>query len=307
MAFRKYVKKAVRSAKKFVKKRYGFNKKSKHVKFGRIAKDVMMLKQMVNAEKKRYYITPQNQTVGDITTLAPLYTVFLGTAQAYTISPFSIGQVYATSATACVPGWSACDITPYPSQSNPFSGREGSSIKLHSSYMRFQVSQQTSLNAPMKIQGYIVQVKGMPITSSANLLTYVNNMFLTDPFVIGTGINSGSGIIDRSSDLDPDFRGQYSVLRKFNLNLPIDTYSGSTQVKEYKVGMKYGRGKGHHIRYNQNTNVCTNGQLIMILLPDIGNASGTTYTGNGSTSLPLTTSTTGANINFNIAHYYYDN
>lgn len=54
MPFRKLANQAYKGAKKAVKKRYGLNKKSTGLKYGKIASDVMMLKKMVNAEKKSY-------------------------------------------------------------------------------------------------------------------------------------------------------------------------------------------------------------------------------------------------------------
>lgn len=64
MVFRKAAKRAYTGAKKFVKKRYGLNKKSKGLKYGKIASDVMMLKKMINAEKKSYQQSFPFATVG---------------------------------------------------------------------------------------------------------------------------------------------------------------------------------------------------------------------------------------------------
>ena len=132
MPLKKYVKKA----KKFVKKRYGLNKKSKGLKLGTLASDVMMLKKMVNAEKKYH-----NYTAG----------------QAY-----AFGQVNGTTNS----GMLCYDITPLVTQGNGPDGRQGASIKLCSSLYQFQITQQSAIYFPAKVFIDFWINKGQPITTT---------------------------------------------------------------------------------------------------------------------------------------------
>lgn len=120
MPYGKYAKKAYRSAKKAIKKRYGFNKKSKSVKFVKMAKDIMMLKEMVNAEKKSF-------SLKDATSL-------------------SCGQVYGNlTGTVCY------DITPLILAGSAADQRTGNSVNLHSALYQFQLQQQSSATLANKV------------------------------------------------------------------------------------------------------------------------------------------------------------
>lgn len=130
------LKKTVRSyakkAKKFVKKRYGLNKKAKGVNTGAIARDVAKLAMMINAEKK-YFQYPTNS--------------------------FTMGQVLASGSGAV-----ALDMTPYITQGTDATTRNGNSIKLTTSMFQFQFIQQANAVTDVNIIVDMIQLM-VPITS----------------------------------------------------------------------------------------------------------------------------------------------
>lgn len=139
-----YIKRSIRTqakrAKKFVKQRYGFNKKSSGLNLGTMANDVMMLKKMVNAEKKTY------QNVFSIN---------------------SVGQVNGQDTGAL-----CLDITPYVQQGVAVDQRTGNSFKLTSALYEFQLNQQSSLQTAQHLIFEWWSVKGTQL-SSADALTYL--------------------------------------------------------------------------------------------------------------------------------------
>ena len=115
----KYVKRAVRRVKKAVKKRYGFNKKSKGIKYGTMARDVAKLAQMINAEKKTYQLSYNSQYTGQV-------------------------LINATGA-LCY------DITPLLAQGTATDQRTGASVKLHSALYQFQINQMVGATLSNKL------------------------------------------------------------------------------------------------------------------------------------------------------------
>ena len=123
-----------------MKKRY--TKKTGGLKFGRIAKDVMMLKKLVNVEKKRYD---------------------------YTISSLTLGQVNNNTS-----GTNALDITPILSSGSGYSQRNGASVKIVSMFCKFQFWQQVNNNHPMKGRIELWKAKGVPQTAPTLLQDLYN-------------------------------------------------------------------------------------------------------------------------------------
>nr|WAE42348.1 MAG: capsid protein [Cressdnaviricota sp.] len=143
-----YAKKTYNKAKKVVKKRYFSGKGYSKPKMVQMAKDVSMLKGLVNAEKKRYII---NST-----------------------TPLLVAQLNGNSS-----GNAILDVTPIPTEGVTYSTRNGASIKLHSALFRFQIYQQVNRISPMKLKFYLFYVKGLPqSTGSMNLL-------VANPFISG--------------------------------------------------------------------------------------------------------------------------
>ena len=258
-------------------------------------------------EKKRFYIAPIALTNGDITCAAPQSAVRSGGQLTSLIQPFPIGQQNAQSGsfgTTTIGGWSAFDITPYPIENNGFAGREGSQIKLNSTYAQFKFTQMSANTlTPIKIRMTIVHVQGQPQTPAGVFEAFYLNSALPN----GTGINSNNGIIDYNSTISPDQYGQFKVIYSKSVTLWQDNIDAGLQVRNHVIKLKYNRGAGHTIRYIQNSTTPANGQLVMLMTADAGNIGETwAYTGNGAATLVNNSIASGALCNFNICHYFTD-
>lgn len=186
---------AVKRGAKFVKRRYLANPKT-GVK--NIVKDVMFLKSMLNAEKKRFNESYTNQTVA---------------------------QVDGNSS-----GHLCLDVTPDPVSGAGYAQRTGASIKIHSMFTRIQAYQQSATNHPIRIKCFLVKVKGTP----QNTTFFIQQFLQSNPFVSGTG----SDTFDYYSSRNPDFFKQYEVLRTCTLKVYGDQLSNQTQIADRKMGMK---------------------------------------------------------------------
>lgn len=149
----KFVKRIAKKAGSAIKKRYFKGKGYSKPKLVQMAKDVMLLKKMVNAEKKRFVISSVSQ---------------------------AFGQVNANAN-----GYYALDITPTPSQGTTSITRNGNSIRLHSSYLQFQFAQQSSANQPIKGEILLFRVNGDNVS---NVSTWLNSYFNANPFITGANI-----------------------------------------------------------------------------------------------------------------------
>ena len=272
-------------------------------------KTVQSFKKMFNkmAEKKRFYIAPVALTNGDITCVAPRDAFRNGGGNTGFVQPFPLGQQFASTVnfgTTTIGGWASMDITPYPTETNGFGGREGSSINLNSSYMQFKFTQMSGNTlTPIKIRMTIVHVLGAPQTSAGALEAFYLNSCLPN----GTGINSNNGIIDYNSSISPDQRHQFKVIYNKSATVWQDNIDAGLQVKNHVIKLKYNKGAGHVVRFQQNTTTVTGGQLVMFLTADAGNTSTAwDYTGNGALTLVNNTLSSAALVNFNICHYFTD-
>lgn len=254
--------------KRAAKKRYFQGKGYSKPKLVQMAKDVTYLKSVLNPEKKLFAMSNNSLSIGQVS----------GNAN----------------------GFYAVDITPIPAQGTTSITRNGNSLKLHSTFMRFQFQQQTATTNPIKIRMYVVLVKGTP---NASVGTYPSGiMFDANPFV------TGASIYDYHSSMNADYFGTYKILRKKELTIKTDTIAGNNSITDVTMPMKYFRGKGHHIRFAADgSQTIADGQLILVLVADTGNISSSTActlpgVANGSTPI-----NTGSYFAYNIQHYFYDN
>ena len=174
---------AIRRIKRFAKKAYNSRiaktiRKATGNRYGRtrkqllnkgiprLYKDVMMIKNMVNDEKKVY-------------------------EQTYTAT---VGQCNINADT----GYYAVDITPIPSQGVTATTRNGASIKLNSMVFRGQATQQTNLNTDLKFTIYIIRTVGQTQTVDSTL---VNKFLIADVLTTCTDHNS-----NRNQNYFRDFR-----------------------------------------------------------------------------------------------------
>lgn len=246
---------------KALAKRY--NDKGKF-QYQQILKDIMMIKSLMNVEKKRH----QN-----------LYT------------DLSVGQCNENAS-----GYLALDLTPVMSQGVTDSTRNGSSIKLVSSFMKMQIYGQVNTAAGIRLKILYFKTRGRPVT---NLNDEIIDFFLPNPWVNNL---SSTVIIDYNSKRNPDYAGNLILIRTRYVSLKPDNISGQHTITNCQIGMKY---KNHHVRFDGNTNDVTGGQIICYILADTGNCSATT----NSTLLGIlhTGLLTGAYIQCENTSYYVDN
>lgn len=270
---KKFVKKAGKRIYRGLKQRYsGWNGIRNGVND---VASVAKLAAMINAEKRRI-----TQTI-----------------QASSLNCF--GQFNQTSSTTATSGHYVYDFTPIVAQGNGITERSGSSIKLTSSYMKFQFVQMDNASGMINFKGYFIQVLGTP----QNVGTMANQFLQPNLFI--TGVNT----LDYNSLIKPDFLGQYKILKTIKGTVNADNIAGQTMITEKIVKFKWNKGKGHHIRYDGNTNTIADGQIIFIMTADVGNNS-VTFSNTGTPSINgvfARGAGTGIYLNMSAIHYYYDN
>lgn len=255
-------------------------------------------------EKKIWVTTPFTNTLSDVQTNNPyINAYFAGNAITYTQGPIAVGQIYNPTSSNAFSAWSAFDVTPYPTQGVGYRNRIGSKITLTGMTSRFQIFHQTGAASPIKLKMVFIALKGQAIQTG--LVNFINNMYSVNPMVQGTGINSGNGIVDYNSDLAPDFRGQYKILRTKTVRLSEDFLTGAIQIKEVRVGLKFPRG--HTVMFNQDTNNIVQGQIFVLLMADCGNITPSiTFSGDGANTLPITAFQSGLLVNPMVRTFYTD-
>lgn len=227
-----------------------------------LAKDVSMLKGMVNVEKKRHEINSYDN---------------------------SLGQIIANGN-----GYGQFEITPLPSQGTGYSGREGSSILFKAFHLALQFRQQNNTLVPIKIDTYIVQTRNGATLDATQ-------MFQANKYIYA---KDSVSIIDANSARNPDYFGDFKVLKKKTIWIRQDQASTSqVQTKNVHIGMKF--RKGHHVRFSGNSNTPTNSRFFVLMLCDIGN--GSALTASSLTAVPYTTQLTGLYYNLDHVSYFIDN
>jgi len=260
------------------------------------------------SEKKRFYIAPVALTNGDITCVAPQASSKDGGNSTGFIQPFLIGQQYTAIgsmgyASATMGGWAAFDMTPHPTENNGFAGREGSSINLNSTYAQFKFAQQSANTlTPIKIKMVILHVLGATQTPQAVMEAYYLNSALPN----GSGIGNNNGLIDYNSTVSPDQYGQFRRIYQKSITLKQDDVDAGLQVVSHVIKLKYNKGKGHIIRFLQNTTTVVGGQLIMLMTADAGNSGNYEFNGVGNGTLINNKINSACACNFNICHYFTD-
>lgn len=116
-----------------------------------LAKDVLMMKKMLNAEKKRIGVATANTAFGQLNFNSSAYI--------------------------------ASDITPIPAQGITSATRNGASIKLNSAFLKFQVYHQSSTTQPIKFKIMIAKVAGIP---ESNMNTFFQQCWQPNTFLSST-------------------------------------------------------------------------------------------------------------------------
>lgn len=256
---RKAIGRTYRKARKTIKKRY-FKKNG----LAKLTSDVMYLKSVLNPEKKRITMTGNGQLLGQCNQNAK--------------------------------GFWTLDVTPIPSEGATYNGRNGASIKLHSSHFNFCIYEQGSSSiSRAKLRFELYLVKGVPYGSSD---TFINTIYQTNNYVGG-----GGTIVDYNSDLNVDQYATYQKIRVVNRTIAADSLSNQKTMLNFSIGHKYFGGKGHHIRYAADANTVNQGQLILCVFCDSGNCGALSTL----TNIPIQTASSGFLLEYSFKHYYYDN
>lgn len=258
----KFAKKALRSGKRFVKKRYGIGKK-RTLNASALARDVAKMAMMINAEKKIY---------SAVITTGP------------------VGQVNGNSTGAII-----YDITPYIAKGSAVNQITGNGYKMHSALYSFQFNQQANLSIKQKVIIDFFINTGQPLDPAGAL----SSIFASSTF---------SGVVDANSSRTSERYPDYRLIRSVKRTLAPDPLSGDSTTATFTVPMKFNRGKGHHVKLTSNATPtdwtsCNNGQLLMVIRADVGNASIVAST----LSVPLQTAQTGSFTRFAYKVWYYDN
>lgn len=152
-------------------------------------------------------------------------------------------------------------ITPVIPQGSGFGNRTGRSIKCSGLFFRGQFDAQTNQVNEIKYSLMLVTVKG----NTQSTTDIANNMF---------NVDSLSGIRDYFCSRNPDHYGDFRILAARNYTLRPDQITGQTTKVNFMMPLKL----RHHIRYNQNTNNITEGEIYIIIRASDGD-SGTPSTG----------------------------
>lgn len=227
----------------------------------KLAADVLSLKSMVNAEKKRLEV-PQT------------------TAQA-------VGQISTNSS-----GHFLLDFTPVIAQGTGYNQRTGNSVKWHSSFLDLQFIQQVNQISRMRFKIQLVKVVGLPYSTMSNVM---------GKFIEPTAFVTGGTIYDYNSPRNPDYFRDFVVLRTVYATMKADSTTGDSAIVRKKIGIKF---KDHHIKTDLNTSTLTQGQVFLLITCDQGNCGGSVST---LTNVAQTAASTGALLNYEFTHYYYDN
>lgn len=229
----------------------------------RLAKDVAILKGIINSEKFRI----ESQPFDDL----------------------ALGQVNGNSS-----GHFVGDFTPTPTQGDGYNNRQGQSIRWKSSHYSMFFRRQSGANGPCRIKIELIKVVGEPFATASNIQgRYIEpNRWIT-----------GTNVFDTASDRKPEYFKNFRTLRTVYVNFPApQTSPYTTQQKIVNFGLKL---PNHHVKWNNNSNTLTAGQVICLITMDTGNSSSTTVSTLDSIANAQINS--GITMSCNKVDYYYDN
>jgi len=229
--------KTYRKVRNMAKKRYS-NRSN-------IAKDVAMLKSLVNVEKKRK----------DFTKTIQLFAQRNGSND----------------------GFHHEDITPVIPQGITGATRTGNSVKLTSGCLDIQIAQQGNNINDMKIKLWLVC---RPDNAGGYASNVTGNQLLE--------VNPFSTFRDFYSNRDPEYFGEFRVIKTATMTLKADSISTGTSYIQKKFPLKF----NHHLKYNQDGSTATTKNAMYLIVTasegDVANA-------------------TGCTIVYNMRWYYTDN
>lgn len=260
---RTYAKKAKRA----VKRRYFKGGKYRKPNVYTMAKDISLLRGMLNSEKKQYTVSTSS-------------------------SWYKVGQVNANDSGHFIVGF-----TPNIPQGTTSAERIGKQVKLVSFHMDLQLYAQSAAISGNKFTLEIWNIAGQ---YSGSLTDFMPDVYTSNPFVTG----QSQSIYDNTANRQvSNFKNYRCVYRK-QLYLPSDETSGQVAVKNYNLGKKYGK-KGHMVTWEPTGQTVTSGYQVMVIRADSGNTS--TTTNSTISGIPIGGMNTGSWLKYQISHYYIDN
>lgn len=174
--------------------------KKGNLSISRLAKDVKIMKDMINSEKKRLDTPVINGSVGQVD----------GNITGFWIS----------------------EITPFPASGAAYNGRTGSSIKLHSGILQMQFQAMDNVQNDLKIRIVLLKVD----TDSS--LQSAFDAF-TDAFDPNVFVGTGSDIRDSFSLRNPDTFTKYRAILDRKYTIPADYHAGEKMIKDIVIPLKF--------------------------------------------------------------------
>lgn len=207
---------------------------------------------------------------------------------AYAATDATMGQV-----TGNGNGFYSGEVTPIPGQNTTSSGRIGNDINITGCYMTMQLRQMSGATAPVKLTFYLLRMRG---DYSSNASQVVTNTWTTSEYAGGGGI-----IYDTQSAMNPDFFGSFRILKKFNMYIKPDQFTGQQMPCVRNVPLKF--TKPLNLRFFSGSGI-SSGKIFLCGFASNGNAS--TAVASTITNIPVTAINTGQFINFSMKWYYTD-
>ena len=228
---KKYAKKQAKRFGRYLKKRYV---KRGGLRFGRIARDVKMLKHIINSEKKQTEFTTTSQLVGQ------------------------------WGGTGSQSGHNNFDIIPAIFKGVEYNNRIGNSIKLVGAHFKLQLRTQNAVVNPIKVK-FIIYSHKTDTLDATRTAAYPGELFDTNDF--------NNTTIDMYSSRNNDYFRDFIIHRTHTCYLKGDTAgtgTAQTQLVSKSFGIKW--KKGHYLKWGPNTSTfIVNGNLFCLAICDFGN------------------------------------
>lgn len=260
---RKYAKRA----KKAVKGRYFKGGKYRKPNVYRMAKDISLLRGMLNSEKKQYTVSTTDNS-------------------------YQVGQMNANNSGHWISGF-----TPHIPQGTTSSQRIGKQVKMTSFHIDLQLIAQSSA---VTAQQFIFEIWDVIGQAQDSLSDFMGDVFTKNPFVT----NNYTNVYDATSNRNvANFKNYKCVYRK-RLYLPAEDLATQTSCRTFQLGKKFGK-KGHMITWATDGQTIESGQQVMTIRAASGNCSPSTDSTSGG--IPIAGANTGAYLKYQASYYYIDN
>lgn len=191
-----YIKKVGANIYNAAKARYAGKNWGSNIK--NIAGDVMMLKNLLNVEKKRHSQSIQGQPLSQVLVNAN--------------------------------GAASFDITPIMGQGVTAETRNGASIKVTGMYAMFQFVHQSATSSPIKGCIYIFKILGGRANATAT--ASLPEVWKPNPFI------TGGSIIDYNSQRNTDYFKEFKLLKKQYFKVACDALTGQQQISNVSIPIK---------------------------------------------------------------------